>query len=160
VQKYSCSALQQWVHTDIGVERVCGKLETRNSCCYGLWRHLDNGQLMPAYFAVWEQQRKVQWIVGWVPIANSLQSPTSQVQYNVSFGYHTKRHVKWRPPYCTLDCYVFANRLPVLREMPIERRELLDFFKIHQLSGKFRRINSLDLRHCRLLPCSPYSSHP
>jgi hypothetical protein len=45
------------------VKCVCGKPETQNACFYGLWRHLHNEQLKPAYFTVCNQQREVQRIV-------------------------------------------------------------------------------------------------
>jgi hypothetical protein len=47
-----------------------------------------------------------------------------------------------------LGDYVFANRLPGLRQLPIESWELLDFLLISQLAGTFRRMTEDTLDSC------------
>jgi len=86
-------------------------------CCCSLWRYLDTELLNanPVHHAGTTKGSAVD------------RTPALAEEKYCLFRLLFYHQVEWRPPRYTLGVYEFSNRLPGLRDMPIGRRELIDF---------------------------------
>jgi hypothetical protein len=117
--------MHKWVPTGLDVESVCGKFTTWNSVFMACRVTLTQNCQMPTWLTMWEQQRK--FIGSYADCLSLIRSNPPPRWCKMSLSSPILSPRKLAATFLNLD-FLFANRLPGLLEVSIERWELPDFW--------------------------------